>query len=119
MLEKMSWARKEENLVREVQETRCHLKWVAHTGFMQVVAMLAGSLGQEPPGQREQPNRLEAWVGSPRGLVGGNRTRKDFCFLWEAEGERGQRSEGKGQVVNVTENARAVTPSVMGPTSGF
>lgn len=48
--------------MRDVRETRCHLKQVVQTDFMQVVAMLDGSLGQELPGQREQPNRLEGHV---------------------------------------------------------
>lgn len=70
---------------------------------MQVVAMLrrgllGGSLGQEPPGQREQTNRLPGYRGtcvgipaSPRGSGG-----------WEQRG-RGQRSEVRGQAVKVTE----------------
>lgn len=49
-------------------------------------------------------------VGSPWGSGGGNRTDD------EKQRGRGQRSEVSGQVVNVTENTRAVTRSVLGAT---
>lgn len=79
------------------------------TDFMQVVAMLRRgclvdlwdkNLLSRGNRQTEGIDKHVTCRGSPGGSGG-----------WEQRA-RGQRSEVRGQVVNVTENTRAVTPSL-------